>query len=484
MRLLASSSALALCLLLVGPALAEGQRIDLLAKPLSIELVGGGAAQQEKIYQKLLLDMPLFERLVLEINQLNSRGVIENPSSYLVELLQLCDSWEKNTRQAFSCRIGGLQRDWQVAQEKGELPDRSAMRKKARLFLQQGWLSSPDRIAFSDAAKTAGFNLDIEGLLQGFVLDKIVERLLDLAAKQNIILTGMQVNFSGQQRCWGKPAATNGCAANALSGRFLISPLARVNAAAQALAILDQSQGLQKIGSYSLSKILTPKEGWPIEFAPSAMVMAKDAATAAVIARSLVTMPIAAGIDWVNSQAGVEALLMTEKGTVFPSKGWYSLLIPDAEHQPLWSGEKQFLIEYQTLDHQIAEYRRPYAAIWISDRERLMVRQLVVHGDNLRWLKNIPLWWRRYGSSDELAVDGLARATTAPGQHMLVWDGRDDKGNKVPKGNYLLHIEAAREHGEHELVSLAFELNGQAFDVRASGEKELGVIKVSFAQQP
>lgn len=478
------SCALTLCLLMAGSALAEEHRMGLLGKSLVVEFLGVGIAQQEKIYQKLLLDVKTFELLAAEINQLNNSGVLDNPSGNLLELLQLCDKWEKNTEQMFSCRLGGLERDWHSAREKGELPDRSDMRKQARLFLQQSWLVSSDRILFSDTAKAAGFKIAVDGLLQGFVLDKLTDSLLSFSAKQNINLTAMQLHFANQQRCWSRPAASNTCAVRNLSGGFVASPLARLNVPTQAVAIVDQSQDLQKIGAYSLSKILMPKEGWPIEFAPSALVVAKDAASAAVIARSLVAMPIAFAMRWVNSQSGVEVLLMTETGAVFPSKGWYSLLIPDAEHQPLWSGEKQFLIEYQTLDHQIAEYRRPYAAIWITTPERKLVRKLVVHGDNLRWLKNIPLWWRRYGSKDELAVDGLARATTAPGQHMLVWDGRDDKGNKVPKGNYLLHIEAAREHGEHELVSLAFELTGNAFSVRASGEKELGLIQVSFAQQP
>src|SRR5690606_27825298 len=108
------------------------------------------------------------------------------------------------------------------------------------------------------------------------------------------------------------------------------------------------------------------------------------------------------------------------------------------------------------------------------------VRQLLVHGKSLRWLREIPLWWRRYGRRDESMIDGLARPTPAPGQHMLVWDGRDDQGRKVDKGHYVLHLEIAREHGERELLRVPFELSGQAFAQQVHGEKEVGAVKVSF----
>lgn len=470
------------CLLSSSVLATEISRVDLFGKPLSVNVVGADTAQQKNIDQQLLIEIGLFKRLGDELNQLNSTGAVQSPSAYLLELLQLCDQWEKNTEQAFSCRLGGLQKEWDGAVAKKELPDRSELRKKSRSALQQGWVVNAGAVALTDAAKKSGFTISAEGMLHAFVLDKLVKNVTSLAVKQSIKLQSLQLNFAGQQRCWSKADSGSQCVVNR-AGSFVDSPLARIAPATNAVVMIDPHQELQKVGSYTLSKILIPKEGWPVEFAPSVMVVAADAVTAAVIARSLVVKPIAAGVRWVDSQPGIEALIMTDTGTIFPTRGWYSLLIPDAEHQPLWSGDKQFLIEYQTLEHHVAEYRRPCVALWITNSEQQLVRQLVVQGDNLRWLKEIPLWWRKYGRNNEQSVDGLARATTAPGSHMVVWDGRDDKGHKVPKGNYTLHIEAAREHGEHEVVILGFALSGQSFTALAAGEKELGVIKVSFEKE-
>lgn len=462
---------------------AEENHIALFGNSLAVTVFGVDAAQQKKIDQQLRIDVALFERLSDELNQLNKIGVVQQPSAYLLELLQLCNTWEKSSGQAFSCRLGGLQKEWDGALEKKELPDRSELRKKSRSALQQGWVVNTDTISFTDTAIKSGFKISAEGLLQAFMLDKLVKNVTEFAEKQSINIQGLQLSFDNQQRCWSRAVSRNKCELKK-SGQFLEAPLANITLATNAVVMIDPRKELQKVGSYTLSKILIPQEGWPVEFAPSVMVVAADAVTAVVIARSLMVKPIAAGIRWVDSQPGIEALVMTDTGTVFTTQGWYSLLIPDAEHQPLWSGDKQFLIEYQTLEHHVAEYRRPYVALWITNSEQQLVRQLVVQGDNLRWLKEIPLWWRKYGRNNEQAVDGLARATTAPGTYMLVWDGRDDKGRKVPKGNYTLHIEAAREHGAHEVVMLAFALSGQAFSARAAGEKELGIIKVSFTQQP
>ena len=143
----------------------------------------------------------------------------------------------------------------------------------------------------------------------------------------------------------------------------------------------------------------------------------------------------------------------------------------------------EFLVEYQTLPQAVAEYRRPYVAVWITDTDKNPVRQLLVHGESLRWLREIPLWWRRYGRRDETMIDGLARATPLPGQHMLVWDGRDDRGKKIKKGNYILHIEAAREHGERELVTLPFTLSGSTFNTAAKGKTELGTVSINFRKR-
>ena len=121
-------------------------------------------------------------------------------------------------------------------------------------------------------------------------------------------------------------------------------------------------------------------------------------------------------------------------------------------------------------------YRKPYLAIWISRASGEPVRQLLVLGDRSRWLRELPQWWRRYGRDDEAAVHGIARPTRQPGHYSLSWDGRDDAGRMSPAGDYVLHVEAAREHGGHEWVGLPFTSDGKGLVHERQGSGEIGRI--------
>ena len=55
---------------------------------------------------------------------------------------------------------------------------------------------------------------------------------------------------------------------------------------------------------------------------------------------------------------------------------------------------------------------------------------------------------------DGTKLIGTVSAATRPsGKYKAVWDGKDDQGNLVPQGKYTLYVEAAREHGTHQLAS-------------------------------
>ena len=461
---------------------AEEGAINLFGESLIVDLFDLDPIRKKQINQQLQVEIKAFVGLSGEINQLNTQGYINNPSENLIELLHLCDQWEKKSESAFSCRLGGLQQYWQHAIEKSELPDRSEIRKKAREFLQQNWAISPSKIEFTDTTKNSDFKLNLDNFLQAFAVDKLVANITEFSAKQKIKLNAVQINLGIQQRCWNLENAVNNCVIKNVSPQIINLSAAKIVSFNNAIVVLDQRNDLQKIGPYKLGKILNPKDGWPSEFSPSVLVVAKDSVTATAVTYSLAVKPIAAGINWVESQQGVEALIKTDAVIIFTSKRWHSTVTSDTEERPLWAGDKQFLIEYQTQNLHLAEYQRPYVAIWITDNDRNSIRQLLVHGNNGRWLKEISLWWRSYGRNNESAFDGLARATLAPGSHTLTWDGRDDKGQRVPKGHYILHLEAAREHGDHEVVTLPFELSGESFTASASGQKELGAIKISFVQ--
>lgn len=457
-------------------------RSGILGTEFSFTIVGVTQGEAQQVTRDLLLEIERLERILStyqasELMQLNAEGLAKPFSPELAEVLRLCEDWREKTANAFSCRLGGLLDTWRKAGESGELPDRTALRKTARA------LGSLERDALLANSNKPAVQWEPSGVAKGFIIDAA----LATARRRAPTATGIKIDMGGDVVYWG----TNGqrqpwhvAVTDPQHGADNDGYNAVIAVTSRAVAYSGHSRRYREIDGRRFSHILNPDDGWPINFAPSAVVIADDATTADALATALTVMPIADGLALIKRLPKVEALIMTESGKTFASDGWYASLIPDELHQPLWDDDMQFLVEYEIPALTVAAYRRPYAAVWITDADKNLVRQLLVHGKSLRWLREIPLWWRRYGRRDESMIDGLARPTPAPGQHLLVWDGRDDRGRKVGKGQYVMNLEIAREHGERELVSVPFELSGQAFSHQTKGTNEVGLVKVRFKPKP
>ena len=140
-------------------------------------------------------------------------------------------------------------------------------------------------------------------------------------------------------------------------------------------------------------------------------------------------------------------------------------------------------VEIPRLD--VAEYHRPYLALWLEKPDQSHVANLAVWYDlkmkdkeGEKWLKDLRQWWRRSGRSLEMPVDGVSAATRAVGSHQLSYKGSDAPLKSLPAGEYNLVVEAAREVGGRELMRLPFTWP-QASTVTAQGSSELGAISLT-----
>ena len=153
---------------------------------------------------------------------------------------------------------------------------------------------------------------------------------------------------------------------------------------------------------------------------------------------------------------------------------------------PASAAELSVKIEQPTLS--VAEYHRPYLAVWLEKTDGSEVTQLAVWYDQnkkdhagAKWLKDLRQWWRKGGRDLAMPVDGVAGATRAPGVHTLYWNSQKAPLNQLPAGDYQLMVEAAREVGGRELVSIPFEWPAkQATSLSAKGSSELGQIKLDL----
>ena len=132
---------------------------------------------------------------------------------------------------------------------------------------------------------------------------------------------------------------------------------------------------------------------------------------------------------------------------------------------------------------KVAEYHRPYVAIWIQRADQTAAGTLAVWYDvknrkagesGETWLKDMRQWWRRTGR-DQTGFDGISGATRAPGPQTLSFSSAKGPLAGLPAGQYALVVEAAREVGSHELVKVPFAWPPKtAQTAKGQGASELG----------
>ena len=165
------------------------------------------------------------------------------------------------------------------------------------------------------------------------------------------------------------------------------------------------------------------------------------------------------------------------------------------------AAELEISIGIPRLD--VAEYHRPYVAVWIERDDGSVAANLAVWyqqtrakprdaearakssaasgEDGSRWLPDLRQWWRRSGRSSELPIDGVTGATRPVGQHRLHFSSADASLSTLAGGNYRLVVEAAREVGGRELLRLPLvwpPLKPEQASVE--GKRELGRVELKL----
>jgi hypothetical protein len=134
----------------------------------------------------------------------------------------------------------------------------------------------------------------------------------------------------------------------------------------------------------------------------------------------------------------------------------------------------------------VAEYHKPYVAIWVEAPDASAAATLAVWYDagskedkGTKWLKDMRQWWRKAGRTMTFPADGLSGATRAPGPQKLVFSGAKGPLKDLKPGDYTLVVEAAREVGGHEAVRVPFVWGKPGKPAIAKGTAEVGAVTVA-----
>ncbi|WP_397476228.1 DUF2271 domain-containing protein [Pusillimonas sp.] len=142
-------------------------------------------------------------------------------------------------------------------------------------------------------------------------------------------------------------------------------------------------------------------------------------------------------------------------------------------------------VEIPRID--VAEYHRPYIAVWLQSPDRKIVRDIAVWYDyklpkeeGKKWLKDMRQWWRVSGRGQEDLADGVTGATQAVGTHPIKVADTHSALADLPAGDYEIIVEASREKGGREVLRLPLPWpSDPATSVDAQGGTELGRIQAT-----
>lgn len=164
----------------------------------------------------------------------------------------------------------------------------------------------------------------------------------------------------------------------------------------------------------------------------------------------------------------------------------YTVALSACLGAPAFAAGMGVAVEIPRLD--VAEYHRPYVAMWIERADTSVATTLAVwydiklrNAEGAKWLKDMRQWWRRTGRELSMPVDGVSSPTRPVGRHQVQFKEGSAALPSLPPGNYSLMVEAAREVGGRELVSIPFTWPAaKAQKLSTKGSTELGEVSLEL----
>lgn len=459
----------------------------------SLDVVITGVSKQEakSAYKAIELEIARLDKILStwrddsEISQLNRDKKIQ-ASPELFEVIAACEKLRNQTCGAFDARLGELITLWEQSQGIQKLDQ--VTRDQVIAQLDQNSLSldqDTQTISIDSAVKFAP-----DAYAKGYIID----RALAVAREKVPAVQGLLIDIGGDMRVWGQAPNKQSRLADQQGWNIGVqSAFNHFDNAApdQVLNLQNQSIAFSGKGYRNLagqSHLLDPKTGAPLQQVEQCVVVGQCAANADALATALAAMSPTEGLELIEALVGYESKLTTADGQVFQSSGWNNLIHTQSKSEMLniassnsakWPKGYQAVLDLTIPKLDVEKYRAPYVVVWVTDKDKKIVRTLAVWGKAEQWINTNYVWWRRYGRQ-MTNLDAVAKPSRQPGHYKLAWDGKDDHGKPVAAGQYQIHVETAREHGDHSYQTINLEVKAKPVSQTLAAQKEIGTLKLNF----
>ena len=336
--------------------------------------------------------------------------------------------------------------------------------------------------------------IDLSAIAKGFIIDQAASAARAAAPD----LTGLLINSGGDLICWGRPTLGESWPVSVTDPRQPAdnaSPL-------QTLQLADQA--IATSGSYHRPGHLTDTRAQQAAVA-QASVIAADAATADALATICALANPRTSLRIIERTPGAAALIVMADGGRHQSSAWPAdpetaaadaspSAPPPAKALP-WYETHTVEVSFNLVDStpDAGKFHRHFVAAWVSTPDDQFVALLALWAKSdkdIKYVRDLKTFWNRHWSPqfgrEFESLRSRTKATRKPGAYSLVWDGRSENGEVVPKGNYVIHIEVNREKGppnkkeQPTAAAVPIAVGGDDCQNQAADQPELSEVRVRY----
>lgn len=412
-------------------------------------------------------------------------------SADLFAVLALYDTWRTTSHGALEAATEAAAQLWREAAQRGTAPTESELAAAVRAMQGTHWRLDP---AQRTATHLSATPLRLNSFTKGYIIDRAAQAALNAGQLETAV-----VNIGGDIVVRGGTAQVITVTDPSASADN-DAPFAALSLGNRAVATSGGYRRGVTVAGRHQSHLIDPRTALPATEVASATVVAADAVEAGALATALGVLSADEGIKLAARRSQVEYLLVLADGRRIASAGWDTIAAPvpaarvaqrfaaDALVPVAGSTAASTQTVEATIAFQIASpggrAKRPFVAVWIEDKDGFPVRTVALWFHGNRWLPDLRSWMkadhmRAMTEGTQIAAT-ISSATRGPGDYTLKWDGRDAQGHALPAGDYTLFIEAAREHGTHQVIKHSFSLPQASGHTELTGNVEIAAAKVDF----
>lgn len=297
------------------------KKVSMLGSPFEITVVAKDSIEGNYFTDLAIAEVKRIENQISDwipttpISMVNKNAGIQavKVDSEVYELVARAIKISEITEGAFDISYASMDKIWKFDGSMKTMPTEEAIKKSvAKIGYKNIILNPKDQSIF---LKLEGMKLGLGGIGQGYIADKVKDKLV-----ANGCVSGI-VNVSGDINAWGKQSNQKSWTVG------IVNPINKNKVFA---TFPLENSSVETSGNYEkyvmfngirYSHIIDPRTGYPAQGVVSVSVFAKQTEIADALATGIFVLGVEVGLDLVNQLKGIECIIVDDKGKIHSSKG-------------------------------------------------------------------------------------------------------------------------------------------------------------------